>query len=392
VTVQPDTALASQYARGFQQQQHSFGSSSPLSDQLHQLAWLSILITSKQQRAQEQQQQQQQWHNQQQHGGDEESGPLAELKQKLRAYLTAHMQWRRQQQYAPPLAPAEKWVTLEHAEQVGLHASVDTRVSQGDAGQLCAVPKGKLTTAASTTQLQARTTTPTKALQTELLPPPACLWSVYASNSLSQALDFITSMTNAVHQQLLCRHLGLPPLAQQRHSSAAFGSSASRDVATGAAAAVQAAQAAADEAQQQAAAAIKVSGASVDMSKARRIAPTCPLKAPARVVPVFVVPRPNGQASSSGSSAAWQSRPQASDRLAFEPLQGWQTVQEQQAGLPCLMPTDPAGQHVPLSQCTAGRWPGSERREPGGPQTLPRDSSFKSSESSWGGGLSTHRK
>lgn len=122
VTVQPDTALAGQYACGFQQQ-HGFGSSSPLSDQLHQLAWSSILITSKRHRVLEQEEQQLRWQHQQQHAGCEEAGPLAELKQKLRAYLAAHMQWRWQQRHAPPLAPAEKWVTLEHAEQVGLHAS-----------------------------------------------------------------------------------------------------------------------------------------------------------------------------------------------------------------------------------------------------------------------------
>lgn len=192
-------------------------------------------------------------------------------------------------------------------------------------------------------------------------------------------------MTIAVHQQLLRRHLGLPSLAQQRLSSAAFGSSASRDATS--AAAAKTAKAAADAAQQQAAA-IQVSGASVDMSKARRIAPTCPLKAPARVVPVFVVPRPHGPTSCGGSR---QSR-LPPDRLAFEPLQGWESVREQQAGLPCLVPADSAGQRAPLSQCAAGRWPGSERREPGGPQTLPRDSSFKSSESSWGGGSSPPRK
>lgn len=106
------------------QQRYGLGSiagRAPLSDQLHQLAWSSILITSSTKRLRQQEQEQywrQQQQQQQQAAGNEGNGPLAELKQKLHTYLAAHMQWRQQQQYAAPLAPAEKWVTLQHEEQV----------------------------------------------------------------------------------------------------------------------------------------------------------------------------------------------------------------------------------------------------------------------------------
>jgi hypothetical protein len=36
----------------------------------------------------------------------------------LHTYLSAHRRWRRAQAAAPPLQPAEKWVTLQHEEQV----------------------------------------------------------------------------------------------------------------------------------------------------------------------------------------------------------------------------------------------------------------------------------
>jgi hypothetical protein len=90
---------------------------STLSRQLHQLAWSSILLASST-RAEQHQQQEQPKHCPGL-AGQGASGPGAALRQKLHTYLAAHMQWRQQQQYAPPLAPAEKWVTLEHEEQVG---------------------------------------------------------------------------------------------------------------------------------------------------------------------------------------------------------------------------------------------------------------------------------
>lgn len=93
------------------------GDSTVLSRQLHQLAWSSILLASSARAQQHQQQQEQQTQRFPGLGG-QVGGPGAALRQKLHTYLAAHMQWRQQQQYAPPQAPAEKWVTLEHEEQV----------------------------------------------------------------------------------------------------------------------------------------------------------------------------------------------------------------------------------------------------------------------------------
>ena len=104
--------------------------SSALAYQMHQLAWSSILVTSSSQQRQHQQQLQQPVCC-----IGQAEGPLAAVKQQLRTYLAAHMQWRQQQQAAPPLAPAEKWVTLEHEEQVSVrHLFVHARVhSHGSA-------------------------------------------------------------------------------------------------------------------------------------------------------------------------------------------------------------------------------------------------------------------
>lgn len=87
-----------------------------LSHQLHQLAWSSLLISSSRSPQDQQQQQREKQAAHQVKGV--EGGASAALREKLHTYLSARMQWRQQQRLAPPLAPAEKWVTLEHEEQV----------------------------------------------------------------------------------------------------------------------------------------------------------------------------------------------------------------------------------------------------------------------------------
>lgn len=94
----------------------SLPGSGTLAHQLHQLAWTSILLAREHHQQQEQEQ----------HPVRElvvGAAPMDALRAKLHTYLAAHMRWRQQQAAAPPLAPAEKWVTLEHEEQVGAGAA-----------------------------------------------------------------------------------------------------------------------------------------------------------------------------------------------------------------------------------------------------------------------------
>jgi hypothetical protein len=168
----------------------------------------------------------------------------------------------------------------------------------------------------------------------------ACAFAAATVTLWPQVLEFITSMTLAVHQQLLRKCLGLPPV-QQRHPSAAFGSSASRDpAATAAAAQASTAPEAAN---------IKAVGSRMDMSDARRLAPTAPRRVPARVVPVYIIPRPDlhGVPQHRAMGNLRQSR-LMQDRL--EPLQGWETTDEHgevHPGLPGLMPAGASSQRGP---------------------------------------------
>jgi hypothetical protein len=313
----------------------NMSSSSPVSDQLHQLAWSSILISgsTKRQRQQEQQllQQRQQQHKLQQSGIA--AGPMAELKQRLHTYLEAHMQWRRRQQHAPTLQPAEKWVTLEHEEQVSKRELTKR--------QLCVVRPDSYLCRVQL-PLQCRVCRATlgahRILYVHCL-DTACAFAATTVTLQPQVLEFITSMTLAVHQQLLRKHLGLPP-AGQRRSSAAFGSSASRDPAATAASQANMAPEAAN---------IKAVGSGVDKTDARRIAPTAPRRVPARVVPVYIVPRPDehGVPRHRAMCTSRQSR-LVQDRLDL--LQGWETTDEygeMHPGLPSLMPAGASSQRGP---------------------------------------------
>lgn len=222
-----------------------------------------------------------------------------------------------------------------------------------------------------------------------VLPLPRCV---------PQVLEFITSMTLAVHQQLLRKHLGLPP-AEQRRSSAAFGSSASRDPATTAAAAAASQVSTALEA-----AKIKAVGSRVDMSDARRFAPTAPRRVPARVVPVYIIPRPLADARGVPQQRALgTSRPSRLMQDRLEPLQGWETTDEHgevHPRLPGLMPAGLSSQRGPgphwgaLHRGPAALHGAGSVSEGEGPRGLDpgsqgslRDAngSFKSSESSWAG-------
>jgi hypothetical protein len=95
----------------------SLPGSGTLAHQLHQLAWTSILLAGGSRQHHQQQEQEQEQHPVRELGVG--AAPMDALRAKLHTYLAAHMRWRQQQAAAPPLAPAEKWVTLEHEEQVG---------------------------------------------------------------------------------------------------------------------------------------------------------------------------------------------------------------------------------------------------------------------------------
>lgn len=97
------------------------GTDPRLASQLHQLAWSSLLQRPKAAKPQ--------------HQGKQlvmPAGPSATnmivdrpacLQAKLRQYVQAHVHWRAQLASAAPLTPADKWISLEHEEQVSLSIS-----------------------------------------------------------------------------------------------------------------------------------------------------------------------------------------------------------------------------------------------------------------------------
>jgi hypothetical protein len=202
----------------------------------------------------------------------------------------------------------------------------------------------------------------------------------------TQVLEFITSMTIAVHQQLLRKHLGLSATHQQ---PVAFGSSSggARGSTTESAAARRTAS-------------IQAAGSRVDVSASRRLLPTAPRKASRRLVPVYIVPKPALLGVACSASAPYsprQPKPQF-DRL--EPLQGWATEANETLAVSYGQQLQQAAAHVELPRLS----PGATRRHVDGAddagrttdrtgvteaaaqkQSLGRGSSFASSASSWAG-------
>lgn len=193
----------------------------------------------------------------------------------------------------------------------------------------------------------------------------------------------MTSLTIAVHEQLLRKRRGLTAHSEG-HAPAPFGSSTGRygnSSATTAAASVQA-PALASAAAAQVVANMAASGNRVDLSQARRAAPTVPRQWPMRPMPVYVVPRPIQQ-----PQPCLQQYKVPLDRL--EPLQGWQhTNREGQSGVMTLTSARSPRQPQAPSAAAAAQLDATALPpvEPSSHLALQRcASSVKSSESSWAG-------
>lgn len=107
-----------------------------VAQQLHQLAWCSLLMSTS---SQQPHGNEQHHHHQQQSSAQDAGAVDPVLRQQLRVYMTARAQWRQRQQSAVPLAPAEKWMTLQHEEQVSQFNRVEL-AGQGQAFSLKGMP------------------------------------------------------------------------------------------------------------------------------------------------------------------------------------------------------------------------------------------------------------
>jgi hypothetical protein len=209
-----------------------------------------------------------------------------------------------------------------------------------------------------------------------------------------QVLEFITSMTIAVHQQLLRKHMGLSATQQQL---VAFGSRSSSGVrGSNTEVAAEAATAAAARST----ASIKAAGSRVDLSAARRLLPTVPRKAPARLVPVYIVPKPGRPVVGRSASAQCSPRQPKAQFDRLEPLQGWTTEADEPPAVSYAQQIHSAAARFELPRLS----PATVRRDAVGAtdadgmttkagvteaiaqqQALGRGSSFASSASSWAG-------